>query len=154
MNWNYIYQHYWSSPEYPNQRHNYLSFLIELPNGKRHWYRASPKIYNALKWDQKLHGKFPLTKLVGYYINIPVTPYFGQHEYSHAKIGVGKIIYIKFKEMDSNNLCTRSQFVSKDDLKHDFKHCYHFLKHDYGKYSHLQIYLDLHLWQQKLKRGE
>ena len=100
----------------------------------------------------RIKHEFPFHRLDNYHINIPLTPYFGNGHTARAGIGVGKILKLEFREMSVHVLCTRSQFVTPEKLKQSLYECYHYLRHDYGKYSHLQIYVDLYNWQKKLKQ--
>lgn len=131
-----------------NKIHRFLAILIELNNGQKKWYRASPKIYQAMLWEAKRSNKMPLAKLRDCYINVPKSDYF--RNTGKAGIGVGRICYLKFKKMSADELCTRSQFITTSALKDNWHQCYHYLRHDYGKYSHLQIYVDLYNWHRKL----
>lgn len=144
------------APDYHVKYRPYLAIRVKLINGHRRWYRASPKIYNALMMDKKARNLklMDFTKLIGNYINVPLTPYFGKHNEGKASIGIGKIIFVKFKKMPSSKLCTRSQFVTPDNLQKHLLKSYHYLRHDYGRYSHLQIFVDLYLWRQKLLKTE
>lgn len=139
--------------------HNYLCLYVELLNHKRIWYRASPKLEYAVKQHQQLSKQLAkqnnqkyepdLYKILNNrYINVPLTPYFG-----HKKgiIGVGKIIRFDFKYVQSDLLCTRSQFIEPDQLKHLLR-AYHYLRHDYNKYSRLNIFVDLWNWKAQLKK--
>ena len=42
------------NPNLTNKPHNYLCLYVELPNKRRIWYRASPKIEFAVKQHQIL----------------------------------------------------------------------------------------------------
>lgn len=129
-------------------KHRYVMLLVELANGERRWFRASPKLTKAIKLHQKMNnGNLPLDTLIGSYINIPLMPYFGRN---HGIIGVGKIIYLKYQKVPVSTLCTRSQFVTADSLKQNWHKCYHYLRHDYNWYSKINIYVDLQQFRQKL----
>ena len=129
--------------------HNYLALRVELISGERRWYRVGPKLYTAISLYKKQHGHLPYKMLRNAYINVPVTPYFNHNK---AGIAVGRIIKLKYRKMKTSELCARSQFVLRDDLKNNLWHCYHYLRHDFGKYSRLQIFVSLYLWHNRLKK--
>lgn len=140
--------HEMCSRPYGHYQKRHLTLLVELPNGQKQWFRASPKIEYAIKLHKKQHGKLPQNYFAGTYINVPLTPYFGRN---NGIIGVGKILRWRYYRVYNSKLCTRSQFVTKDALVSDWRKAYHYLKHDYGYYSRLNIFIDLYEWKKKEK---
>lgn len=143
--WNY----YLPSPYKKIYTRHYLAFLIEDVYGRKKWYRVNKKLFLGIRQHQRTHnGQFPHEMENGAYINIPLTPYFG---HNHGSIGVGKIIKIAYRVMRVDTLCARSQFVMKQDLDKSLLKSYHFMKHDYNCYSHIQIFTDLYLWREQIR---
>lgn len=145
------------NPNLTNRPHNYLCLYVELPNKRRIWYRASPKIEFAVKQHQILAKQTAKKQnkeyksdlhniLIGRYINVPIVNYFGPNK---GVIGVGKILRFSYKYVPSDLTCTRSQFIDQEKLKHLFS-AYHYLRHDYSRYSRLNIFVDLYNWRAEL----
>lgn len=132
---------------YKGHKKEHLTFLVVLPNGKKQWYRASPKLEYAVRLHIKTHGSLSHDYFAHTYINVPIVPYFG---HNRAIIGVGKIIFWRFKKVYSSQICTRSQFVKGSDILH-LRHCYHYLRHDYDWYSRLNIIVDLYMWKMQAR---
>lgn len=131
------------------KKHWHLCLYVELPNHKRIWYRASPKIEYAAKQYNKMHdGENELYQYLNHhYINVPLVNYFARNK---GVIGVGKIIRYKYASVPNDLLCTRSQFIDEDRLNHLFL-AYHYLRHDYHRYSRLNIFVDLYNWKKQIK---
>lgn len=113
------------------------------------WYRLSPKVVKALTIERKMNNlsfKQMANKIKGCYINIPLTNYYN----CRAVIGVGEVINLKWHEFDSTMLCTRSQFVTRVALKQSLRKSYHYLRHDYGKYSRINIFVNLYKFRKTL----
>ncbi|MBD5316870.1 MAG: hypothetical protein HDS11_04290 [Bacteroides sp.] len=128
--------------------------LVELPKKRKKWFRLSPKLYRALSLEYKLQhyqGKFrgfAYKELHGKFINVPLSEYY----HHKAIIGVGRILYFRFKYIGARKvLCTRSQFVDPINLKKHFMRSYKYMRHDYGKYSKLNIFVNLFNWRQSIK---
>lgn len=145
---------YWRPEPYKKiYTKHYLAFLVEDTRGNRKWYRVNKKIFIGIRQHQKTHnGQFPHEmEHGGAYINIPLTPYFG---HNRAGIGVGKVIKIAYRVMRVDDLCIRSQFVMKKDLENSLTKSFHYMKHDFDKYSRFQIFVDLYIWRKKLKEDK
>lgn len=130
----------------------YLAFYVETLDGKRRWYRVNHRIFNAINLYRQSHnGNMPYYLKNNAFVNVPLTPYFS---HNRAGIGVGKIIRIDFRKMHTSDLCARSQFVMKDNLVNHFFGAYRYMRHDFGKYSRLQVFIDLYLWRRRIKEGK
>lgn len=127
----------------------YLCLYVELLNGKKIWYRASPKLQYAAIQAKHIGENLP-AYLIRHYINVPITVYFGHDK---GIIGVGKIIRYKFMSVPSDMLCTRSQLIDSKRLDHLFL-AYHYLRHDYSAYSRLNIFVDLYNWKTRKKQNK
>lgn len=132
--------------EYAPKTKYYLCVRIKFTNGTTKWYRLSPKIANAANQYKMLNGTLPYSILINSIINVPITPYFSENK---AVITVGQIKKIKYKRVKSTMLCTRSQFIPKKSLKHNFKRNYVYLRHDYGRYSRFNIWINLRQFTQE-----
>ena len=122
----------------------YLCLYVELTNHRRVWYRASPKIEQAVKMTDTEKVYQYLCK---HYINVPLSDYWGHNK---GIIGVGKIIKYHYMNVPVNLLCTRSQFVDGQRVKRVLS-AYHYLRHDYSAYSRLNIFVDLCYWKGRTK---
>jgi len=122
----------------------FLCVYIELPNGSRKWYRVGKKLFNAMCMYKKEHGYMPYKQMHNCYIVVPLTPYFANDK---ASMGVGRIIRFKYKKVPNTVLCCRSQFVLPSALDNDFHDAYKYLRHDYGRFSRLQIFINLYNWK-------
>ena len=122
----------------------YLCLYVELTNHRRVWYRASPKIEQAVKMTDTEKVYQYLNK---HYINVPLRIYWG---HNRGIIGVGKIIKYSYMNAPVNLLCTRSQFVDGQRVKRVLS-AYHYLRHDYSAYSRLNIFVDLCYWKGRTK---
>lgn len=140
---------YFPEPNYNPRPKKYLCIRVKLSNNTYRWYRLSKKVSYACYMYQKQNGKLPYDILINALINVPVTPYFGNN---HAVISLGQIKQLKYKKLNSYLICSRSQFVPYKSLKNNFKQNYDYLKHDYGKYSRLNIYLSLWYFTRGIKK--
>ena len=122
----------------------FLCVYIELPTGHRKWYRVGKKLFNAMRMYKKVHGYMPYKQMRNCYIVVPLTPYFANNK---SSMGVGRIIRFKYKKVPNTMLCCRSQFVLPSALDNDFYSAYKYLRHDYGKLSRLQIFINLYNWK-------
>lgn len=127
---------------------------VELPNNKYRWYRLSPKISYALSIERKNSKskkdflEFATDNLENCFINVPLSRY----RKNKAIIGVGRIIEFKFATIETTEvLCTRSQFVTLGNLANSFRRSYKYMKHDFSKYSRLNIFVNLYNWREKVK---
>lgn len=137
--------------DYPEHTKKAYCLKIQLINGKRLWYRAGSKMSYAInQYAKSHHGQLPYKILVKSYINVPVTPYFKHNDTMFAGIAVGKIVFVKSKEVSTNMPCVRSQFIEPDMLLENPKGAYRYLRHDYNRYSKFQIKVDLYLWRKRL----
>ena len=64
-------------------------------------------------------------------------------------MGVGRIIRFKYRKISSDTLCCRSQFILPSALNNDLYSAYKYLKHDYSRFSQLQIFINLYNWKHK-----
>lgn len=151
MLWKFIKHYRVSKFNWHIQYRPYIAFKVQNAYGHKRWYRANRKMRFAVKQYMKLHNNHLPIYLVGHaYINVPLTPY---HNGNIASIGVGKIVHIAIKRMPNNSLCARSQFIMDDELRDLFK-SYRYMRHDYGGYSRLQIFVNLYYWRRKLINQE
>lgn len=125
---------------------------VELPNNKYRWYRLSPKISYAISMERKNSKskkgflEFAAEYLDNCLINVPLSGYKGHK----AIIGVGKIIDFKFATIETTEvICTRSQFVTLENLTNSFRKSYKYMRHDFLKYSRLNIFVNLYNWRIK-----
>lgn len=123
---------------------SFLCVYVELPNGSRKWYRVGKKLFMAMHMYQTEHGYMPYKQMHNCYIVIPLTPYFANDK---ASMGVGRIIRFKYKNVLNTMLCCRSQFVLPSALDNDFHDAYKYLRHDYGRFSRIQIFINLYNWK-------
>lgn len=130
---------------------------VELPNNKYRWYRLSPKVSYALSMERKNSKskkgflEFASEYLDNCLINVPLSAY----RRNKAIIGVGKIIKFKFAKIETTEvLCTRSQFVTLESLANSFRRSYKYMRHDFSKYSRLNIFVNLYNWRKKLKESK
>lgn len=130
---------------------------VELPNSQYRWYRLSPKVSYALSVERKASKstkgflKFATENLKNCFINVPLSGYRGHK----AIIGVGKIVEFKFATIETTKvLCTRSQFVTLESLANSFRRSYKYMRHDFSKYSRLNIFVNLYNWREKLKESK
>lgn len=123
---------------------SFLCVYVELPNGSRKWYRVGKKLFTAMHMYKKEHGYMPYKQMHNCYIVIPLTPYFAGNK---ASMGVGRIVRLKYRKVSSAMLCVRSQFVTSDALYDNFYGAYKYLRHDYGRFSRLQIFINLYNWK-------
>lgn len=124
----------------------FLCVRIELPTGKYQWFRVGRKLYEAMKAHKKEYGYMPYKKLRNAYIVVPLTPYFANNK---ASMGVGRIIRFKYRKISSDTLCCRSQFILPSALNNDLYSAYKYLRHDYGRFSRFQIFINLYNWKHK-----
>lgn len=123
---------------------SFLCVYVELPNGRRQWYRVGKKLFTAMHMYQTEHGYMPYKQMKNAFIVIPLTPYFAGNK---ASMGVGRIIRFKYKNVLNTMLCCRSQFVTSDALYDNLYTAYKYLRHDYGRFSRLQIFINLYNWK-------
>ena len=135
---------YIPEPAYHEAIRSFLCVYVELPNGRRKWYRVGKKLFTAMHMYKKEHGYMPYKQMHNCYIVVPLTPYFANNK---ASMGVGRIIRFKYKNVPNTMLCCRSQFILPSALDNDFHDAYKYLRHDYGKLSRLQIFINLYNWK-------
>lgn len=122
----------------------FLCAKVQLPTGEYKWYRVGSKLYYAMNSYKKEHGYMPYKQMHNCYIVIPLTPYFVGNK---ASMGVGRIVRLKYRKVSSAMLCVRSQFVTSDALYDNLYTAYKYLRHDYGRFSRLQIFINLYNWK-------
>lgn len=128
----------------PKRKRKYACVLVKDVKSHCRWYRLSPKVARAVWLHCKKKDNTSAFKILkGLYINIPLTRY---SLHNTAGIGVGKIVGFSYRWVPVNTLCTRSQFIQPERLA-NITDAFHYLKHDYGLYSHWQIFVDLYLWR-------
>lgn len=123
---------------------SFLCVYVKLPNGSRKWYRVGKKLFTAMHMYKTEHGYMPYKKLRNAYIVVPLTPYFANDK---SSMGVGRIIRFKYKNVPNTMLCCRSQFVLSSALDNNLYTAYKYLRHDYGRFSRLQIFINLYNWK-------
>ena len=123
---------------------SFLCVYVELPTGHRKWYRVGSKLYYAMNSYKKKHGHLPYKEMKNAFIVIPLTPYFADNK---ASMGVGRIVRLKYRKVSSAMLCCRSQFVLSSALDNNLYTAYKYLRHDYGRFSRLQIFINLYNWK-------
>lgn len=131
------------------KRRKYLTIKVELVNGQQKWFRISPKLFKIIINEQRLRKISVKYMLTNCFINIPLSSY---NKNNQAVIGVGRVIQMKYRAHTDTRLCVRGQFVPPEELKKRFFSCYHYLKHDYGKLSKVNILFDLYFWRRKVRK--
>ncbi|AEG40302.1 Hypothetical protein WANG_0607 [Lactobacillus kefiranofaciens subsp. kefiranofaciens] len=134
-----------------HQKHRkYLAMKVELVNGQPKWFRISPKFFQIIITEQRLRKIHPRKMLTNCLINIPLTTY---SRHNQAVIGVGRVIKMEYRAHTDTRLCVRGQFTPPEKLKKEFFLTYHYLRHDYGKLSKINIMFDLYFWRRKVKQN-
>lgn len=130
------------------RKKRWLTVKVLLPNGEKRWYCLAKKLVNGVKLEQKLGNKHSFATLSGNYITVPVS---GYDQKSHAKLSVGKIVFLHWYTGDLPALYTRSQFVTEDGL-HNLQASYTYMRHDYRLINRFRILKSLYYWKKQLRK--